>query len=48
MLKGDPLAVATLQIPQRFQLIYEQSNLDAGVRLIPFGAGILAGTILYE
>ncbi|KAK7920463.1 MFS multidrug transporter-like protein [Apiospora marii] len=45
-LQGGPLTVTNLQIPQRFQLISGLTSLDAGVRLIPFGAGLSAGTIL--
>lgn len=46
ILQGGPLTVTNLQLPQRFQLISGQSSLDAGVRMIPFGAGLAAGTIL--
>ncbi|KAH9905833.1 putative multidrug resistance protein fnx1 [Xylariomycetidae sp. FL2044] len=42
---AGPLTVTNLQIPQRFQLISGLSSLDAGVRLIPFGVGLSAGTI---
>jgi predicted MFS family arabinose efflux permease len=38
--------VSNLQIPQGFQLVCGLSSLDAGVRLIPFGVGLSAGTIL--
>ncbi|KAK7948856.1 uncharacterized protein PG986_009742 [Apiospora aurea] len=44
--QGGPLTVTNLQIPQRFQLVGGYSSLDAGVRLIPFGVGLSAGTIL--
>lgn len=40
------MTVTNLQIPQRFQLVSGLSSLDAGVRLIPFGVGLSAGTIL--
>ncbi|KAI1842149.1 hypothetical protein JX266_011682 [Neoarthrinium moseri] len=46
ILQGGPLTVTNLQIPQRFQLVSGLSSLDAGVRLIPFGVGLSAGTIL--
>lgn len=46
MLQGGPLTVTNLQIPQRFQLVTGMSSLDAGVRLIPFGVGLSAGTIM--
>ena len=40
------MTVTNLQIPQRFQLVTGMSSLDAGVRLIPFGVGLSAGTIM--
>ncbi|KAK8134590.1 hypothetical protein PG984_006602, partial [Apiospora sp. TS-2023a] len=46
VLQGGPLTVTNLQIPQRFQLVGGLSSLDAGVRLVPFGVGLSAGTIL--
>ncbi|ETS76594.1 hypothetical protein PFICI_11981 [Pestalotiopsis fici W106-1] len=46
ILQGGPLTVTNLQIPQRLQLVNGQSSLNAGVRLIPFGAGLSVGTIL--
>lgn len=46
ILQGGPLTVTNLQLPQRFQLVGGLSSLDAGVRLIPFGVGLSAGTIL--
>ena len=33
-------------IPQRFQLVYDTSGLDAGVRLIPFTLMMPIGTVL--
>lgn len=33
-------------IPQRFQLVYGTSGLDAGVRLIPFTAAIPVSSII--
>lgn len=45
-LVGGPMAVAIFQLPQRFQLINGLSSLEAGVRIIPFGAGIPLGTIV--
>ncbi|KAI1743096.1 putative efflux pump antibiotic resistance protein [Xylaria scruposa] len=46
VLVGGCLTVPTLQLPQRFQLINGLSPLDAGVRLIPFGAALSLGTIV--
>lgn len=46
ILQGGPLTVKNMQLPQRFQLVSGLSSLDAGVRLILFGAGLAAGTIL--
>ncbi|KAK6844179.1 MFS multidrug transporter-like protein [Apiospora arundinis] len=42
---GGPLTVTAFQLPQRFQLLNGLSGLDAGVRLIPFGAAVPFGTI---
>lgn len=33
------------QLPQRFQLVNGLSALDAGVRLLPFGAAVPIGTV---
>lgn len=38
VLVGAPMSVTTFQLPQRFQLVNGLSNLDAGLRLLPFGA----------
>ncbi|THV53999.1 hypothetical protein BGAL_0037g00430 [Botrytis galanthina] len=50
MLVGAPMSVTTFQLPQRFQLVNGLSSLDAGIRLLPFGAvfplGCMAGTII--
>lgn len=46
ILVGAPVAVANFQPPQRFMLINGFSDLDAGVRIIPFGAGFAFGTII--
>lgn len=45
VLLGGPLTVTTFQLPQRFQLINGLSSLDAGVRLVPFGAAVPIGTV---
>ncbi|KAI0146368.1 putative multidrug resistance protein fnx1 [Xylariaceae sp. FL1272] len=45
-LQGGPLTVTNLQIPQRFQLVNGLSSLNAGIRFIPFGVALSAGTIL--
>ncbi|KAF7912853.1 uncharacterized protein EAF01_001874 [Botrytis porri] len=50
MLVGAPMGVTTFQLPQRFQLVNGLSSLDAGIRLLPFGAvfpvGCMVGTII--
>ncbi|KAG8162130.1 hypothetical protein KVR01_007895 [Diaporthe batatas] len=38
ILVGAPMSVTTFQLPQRFQLVNGLSNLDSGLRLLPFGA----------
>ncbi|KAI1382510.1 putative multidrug resistance protein fnx1 [Hypoxylon trugodes] len=45
VLLGGPTVIAMFHIPQRFQLVYGTSGLDAGVRLIPFTVTIPAGMI---
>ncbi|KAI1207295.1 putative multidrug resistance protein fnx1 [Annulohypoxylon truncatum] len=42
---GGPAIISMLLIPQRFQLIYGTSSLNAGVYLIPFTIALPAGTI---
>ncbi|KAI1102716.1 putative multidrug resistance protein fnx1 [Jackrogersella minutella] len=42
---GGPAIVSMLLIPQRFQLIYGTSSLNAGVYLIPFTLALPFGTI---
>lgn len=42
---GGPMSVVNFQLPQRFQLVNGLSGLDAGVRLLPFGAAVPVGTI---
>ncbi|PQE06763.1 MFS multidrug transporter protein [Rutstroemia sp. NJR-2017a BBW] len=48
MLVGVPMSVTAFQLPQRFQIINGLSSLDAGIRLLPYGAlfpvGCMAGT----
>lgn len=39
------MSVINFQLPQRFQLVNGLSGLDAGVRLLPFGAAVPVGTI---
>ena len=50
MLVGGPMSVTVFQLPQRFQLVNGLSSLDAGIRLLPFGAifpvGCVVGTML--
>ncbi|KAI1441286.1 putative multidrug resistance protein fnx1 [Annulohypoxylon stygium] len=41
---GGPTVVCIFTLPQRFQLVYGFSGLDAGVRLIPFTALIPIGS----
>ncbi|KAI0173109.1 major facilitator superfamily domain-containing protein [Hypoxylon sp. FL1284] len=45
-LVGGPMAVMIFQLPQRFQLVHGFSPLDAGARIIPFGAAVPFGTIV--
>ncbi|KAI1775031.1 major facilitator superfamily domain-containing protein [Hypoxylon cercidicola] len=45
-LVGGPMAVMIFQLPQRFQLIHGFSPLEAGARIIPFGAAVPCGTIV--
>ncbi|KAI1137180.1 putative multidrug resistance protein fnx1 [Hypoxylon sp. FL0543] len=42
---GGPTIISMFLIPQRFQLIYNTSSLNAGVYLIPFTITIPLGTI---
>ena len=44
-LLGGPIIVSYFIIPQRYQLVYGMSGLDAGVRLIPFTVILPIGTI---
>ncbi|KAI1409179.1 putative multidrug resistance protein fnx1 [Hypoxylon sp. FL1857] len=41
---GGPIIVSIFQLPERFQLVYGLSGLDAGVRLIPFSLAAPFGT----
>ncbi|KAK7963366.1 MFS general substrate transporter [Apiospora saccharicola] len=41
---GGPIVVSIFQLPERFQLVYELSGLDAGIRLIPFSLAVPFGT----
>ncbi|KAI1459634.1 putative multidrug resistance protein fnx1 [Annulohypoxylon moriforme] len=43
---GGPTIVSMFIIPQRFELVYNLSGLDAGVRLIPFTALLPIGSII--
>ncbi|QLI71431.1 Multidrug resistance protein 3 [Metarhizium brunneum] len=45
LLLGGPTVIGMFIIPQRFQLVYGTSGLDAGVRLIPFTAAIPVSSI---
>lgn len=42
---GGPMTVVNFQLPQRFQLVNGLSGLDAGIRLLPFGAAVPVGTV---
>lgn len=44
-LVGGPSVVLVFQIPQRFQLVNGLSNIQSGVRVLPFGALFPAGSI---
>ncbi|KAI1171984.1 putative efflux pump antibiotic resistance protein [Nemania sp. FL0916] len=46
VLLGGSLTVTVFQLPQRFQLLNGLSGLDAGVRLIPFGAAFPVGCVV--
>ncbi|KAI3330146.1 putative multidrug resistance protein fnx1 [Ustulina deusta] len=41
---GGPIVVSLFQLPEKFQLVYGLSGLDAGVRLIPFSLSVPFGT----
>lgn len=45
-LVGAPMTVTTFQLPQRFQLVNGLSSLDAGLRLLPFGAMFPIGSMV--
>ncbi|KAI1126022.1 putative multidrug resistance protein fnx1 [Nemania abortiva] len=45
VLLGGPTVIGMFILPQRFQLVYGTSGLNAGVRLIPFTAIIPIGSI---
>ncbi|KAI1259681.1 putative multidrug resistance protein fnx1 [Xylariaceae sp. FL1019] len=45
VLLGGPTVICMFILPQRFQLVYGTSGLEAGVRLIPFSAVIPVGSI---
>lgn len=38
LLSGLPYNLITIDVPQRFQTVYGQSPVNAGVRLLPFNA----------
>ncbi|KAI1773179.1 putative multidrug resistance protein fnx1 [Hypoxylon cercidicola] len=46
VLLGGPTVICMFIIPQRFQLVYGMSGLDAGVRLIPFTVMIPVSSIV--
>ncbi|KAI1863494.1 hypothetical protein JX265_008711 [Neoarthrinium moseri] len=46
VLLGGPTVIGMFIIPQRFELVYGASGLDAGVRLIPFTFFMAVGSIL--
>ncbi|KAI1113663.1 putative multidrug resistance protein fnx1 [Nemania sp. NC0429] len=41
---GGPIVVTLFQLPEKFQLVYGLSGLEAGVRLIPFSFAVPFGT----
>ncbi|KAI1355098.1 major facilitator superfamily MFS-1 [Xylaria sp. FL0043] len=41
---GGPIIVSIFQLPEKYQLVYQLSGLDAGVRLIPFSLSVPFGT----
>lgn len=43
---GGPASVSVFQLPQRFQLVNNLSNIDAGVRILPFGGLFPVGSIV--
>lgn len=43
-LTGAPFTVAVIQIPLRFQTLYNISALGAGIRLLPFAVSTPIGT----
>jgi hypothetical protein len=45
-LLGGPVVASIFQLPQRYQLVYGLSGLDAGVRLIPFTLASPVGTAI--
>lgn len=44
MLLAVPSVVTNFQLPQRFQVVNGLSSIDAGVRILPFGAASTIGT----
>lgn len=40
------MTVTNFQLPQRFQLVNGLSSLDAGVRILPFGAAFPVGSVV--
>ncbi|MCJ1358859.1 MAG: hypothetical protein MMC33_008859 [Icmadophila ericetorum] len=45
-LTGATLTMATIQIPQRFQAVNNDSALEAGKRLLPFSVCVSVGTMI--
>lgn len=45
-LVGGPASVSVFQLPQRFQLVNNLSNIDAGVRILPFSGLFPFGSIV--
>lgn len=43
---GGPIIVSIFQLPERFQLVYALTGLDAGVSLMPFTLAMPFGTII--
>lgn len=43
---GATLTMATVQIPQRFQAVNNDSALEAGIRLLPFTVCVSVGTMI--
>jgi len=45
ILTGCVMTTISFQLPQRYQIVNGLSSVDAGVRILPFGAGFPVGMI---